>query len=69
MITCFFPCVFSKLKKDVDKKAKYDVEELDVREAVKKLHPKTVIIFLSGDKDQLIHSRISQKLYDICPCQ
>lgn len=25
MITCFFPCVFSKLKKDVDKKANYDV--------------------------------------------
>lgn len=39
MITCFFPCVFSKLKKDVDKRAKYDVEDLDVKEAVKRLDP------------------------------
>ncbi len=37
MISCFFPCVFSKLKKDVDKKAQYDVEDLDVKEAVKNL--------------------------------
>lgn len=39
MINCFFPCVFSKLKKDVDKRAKYDVEDLDVKEAVKRLDP------------------------------
>lgn len=26
MINCFFPCVFMKLKKDIDKKANYDVE-------------------------------------------
>lgn len=25
MITCFFPCVFRKLRKDIDKKANYDV--------------------------------------------
>lgn len=25
MINCFFPCVFSKLRDDVDKKANYDV--------------------------------------------
>lgn len=31
MITCFFPCVFTKLKKDVDRRAKYDVDDLDVR--------------------------------------
>ena len=41
MVTCFFPCFFRKLKKDVDKKANYDVEALDVREAVKKLDPET----------------------------
>lgn len=59
MITCFFPCVFSKLKKDVDRKAKYDVDDLDVREAVKNLHPKTVVVFMSGDKDNLINVRNS----------
>lgn len=48
MVTCFFPCVFGKLRKDVDKKAKYDVEELDVREAVKRLDPKTTIVFMTG---------------------
>ena len=25
MITCFFPCVFTKLKKDVNNRANYDV--------------------------------------------
>lgn len=69
MITCFFPCVFSKLKKDVDKKANYDVEDLDVRDAVKNLHPKTVVVFMSGDKDTLINARNSAKLYNVCPCE
>jgi DNA-directed RNA polymerase subunit F len=68
MISCFFPCVFTKLKKDVDKRAKYDVEDLDVKEAVKKLDPDTVVVFLSGENDQLINPRNSKKLYDICPC-
>lgn len=49
MVSCFFPCVFGKLRKDVNKKAKYDVEELDVREAVKKIDPNTVIVFMSGE--------------------
>lgn len=31
MVDCFFPCVFSKLKSDVRKKADYDVEDLDVK--------------------------------------
>ena len=59
MINCFFPCVFSKLKKDVDRKAKYDVEDLDVKDAVRKMHPKTVVVFMSGNKDVLINSRNS----------
>lgn len=69
MITCFFPCVFSKLKKDVDKRAKYDVEDLDVKEAVKSLDPETIVVFMSGEKDVLIMPRNSQKLHDICPCK
>ena len=59
MITCFFPCVFSKLKKDVDKRAKYDVEDLDVKEAVKNLDPETVVVFMSGKNDVLIMPRNS----------
>lgn len=59
MINCFFPCVFSKLKKDVGKKAEYDVEDLDVRESVKHLSPETVVVFMSGDHDQLINKRNS----------
>lgn len=59
MISCFFPCVFSKLKKDIDKKAQYDVEDLDVKEAVKRLHPDTTVVFMSGDKDALILPRNS----------
>ena len=33
-----------------------------------RLDPKTVVIFMSGDKDLLIHSRNSEKLFNICPC-
>ncbi len=69
MISCFFPCVFSKLKRDVDKKAQYDVEDLDVKEAVKNLDPQTVVIFMSGDQDVLINKRNSEKLYAACPCK
>lgn len=31
MINCFFPCVFTKLRNDIDKKAQYDVDSLDIR--------------------------------------
>ena len=36
-VNCVFPCVFEKLKKDVHKRAEYDVEALDVKKAVQKL--------------------------------
>lgn len=32
------------------------------------MHPKTVVVFMSGDKDSLINARNSEKLYAICPC-
>jgi hypothetical protein len=69
MVTCIFPCVFSKLRWDIDKHAQYDVDELDVVEAVKNLNSNTVIIFLSGSNDRLVHKRNSEKLYEICPCK
>lgn len=59
MINCFFPCVFSKMKKDVDKKANYDIENLDVREAVLKLNPDITVVFMSGNHDVLINKRNS----------
>lgn len=69
MINCFFPCVFTKLKSDIDKKANYNIEDLDVREAVKKLDPNTIVIFMSGENDKLIAPRNSTKLFNICPCK
>lgn len=69
MINCFFPCVFTKLKNDVDKRANYNVEDLDVREAVKKLDPSATVVFMSGENDRLIAPRNSTKLYEICPCR
>jgi hypothetical protein len=66
-INCLFPCVFFKLKQDVKKKAKYDVDELDIKEAVKSIDVNSLVIFMSGDKDTLIHHRNSQKLYDAFP--
>ena len=59
MISCVFPCVFKKLKNDVHKRAKYDVNLLDVKKAVSKLNKKTMVIFMSGEEDELIHSRNS----------
>ena len=59
MVSCVFPCLFEKLKKDVHKRAKYDVNLLDVRKAVSKLDKKTMVIFMSGEEDELIHSRNS----------
>lgn len=68
MINCFFPCVFEKLKDDVDKRANYNVDDLDIREAVKRLSPKTTVVFMSGEKDKLVAARNSTKLYNVCPC-
>ena len=67
MINCLFPCVFFKLKNDVKKKAKYDIEELDIKEAVKNIDINSLVIFMSGDKDTLIHHRNSEKLYKAFP--
>ena len=59
LITCLFPCVFFKLKKDVKKKANYDVTDLDIKDAVKNIDTNSLVIFMSGDKDSLIHHRNS----------
>ncbi len=67
MINCLFPCFFFKLKNDVKKKAKYDIEELDIKEAVKNIDINSLVIFMSGDKDTLIHHRNSEKLYKAFP--
>ena len=56
------------MKDDVDRRANYNVEDLDIREAVKKLDPNTTIVFMSGDKDKLVAARNSTKMYDVCPC-
>lgn len=69
LINCIFPCVFGKLRDDVDKKANYDVKNLDIREAVKRLNPLSTVIFMSGDKDLLVAARNSAKLYNDCPCR
>lgn len=68
MVSCFFPCVFEKLREDVDKKANYDVEALDIREAVKRLNPNTIVVFMSGRNDKLVAPRNSEKLFNECPC-
>lgn len=31
MVTCIFPCVFTKIRRDVDKKAQYNVKNLDIK--------------------------------------
>lgn len=62
-ISCIFPCVFLKLKKDVSKKAAYDVDKLDVLNSMRKIDHRTVIIFMSGNQDELIHHKNSEKLY------
>jgi predicted MPP superfamily phosphohydrolase len=59
MVNCIFPCVFSKLRWDVDKKAQYDVDELDILTAVKNLNDDTVVIFISGNHDILVDKRNS----------
>ena len=46
MVNCVFPCLFEKLKSDIHNKAEYDVDELDIRRAVKDLNPKTLVIFI-----------------------
>jgi len=59
LITCLFPCVFFKLKRDIREKANYDVNELDIKEAMKNIELSSLVIFMSGDKDSLIHHRNS----------
>ena len=38
-ISCFFPCVFCKLKSDVEERAGYDLDELDIVSDLSKIHP------------------------------
>ena len=40
-----------------------------MQKAVSKLDKKTMVIFMSGEEDELIHSRNSEKLFKICPCE
>lgn len=63
MVACCFPIVFRKLRSDVKKKADFDLRELDTKKAVEELSPDSCLVFLSGDKDTLIHHRHAEELY------
>lgn len=40
---------------------------MDIKDAVKNIDCNSLVIFMSGDKDTLIHHRNSKKLYDAFP--
>jgi fermentation-respiration switch protein FrsA (DUF1100 family) len=67
-ISCIFPCAYSKLRTDVEKRAKYDTDVLNVKEAVKRLSPDTTVVFMTGEDDALVAASNSKKLYDACTC-
>ena len=49
LISCLFPCVFCKIRSDVEQQGRYDVEMLDIAEAVKGISLGTMVVFMSGD--------------------
>ena len=55
LISCLFPCFFEKLRRDVKQTGNYDIESLDILEAVRKIGKETCLIFMSGDADILIN--------------
>jgi hypothetical protein len=63
LISCLFPCVYCKIRSDVEEKGEYDVDCLDTTESIKSISPGTLVVFLSGDDDVLIDKRNSQRLY------
>jgi predicted esterase YcpF (UPF0227 family) len=69
VISCFFPCVFQKVRADVKNRAHYDVQDLDVRAALKELEEDTEVVFLAANEDQMVDKRNSEKLYTACPCK
>ncbi len=54
LVSCLFPCVFYKLRVDIQEKGRYDIEQLDIRQDLKKISQSTFIVFMSGDEDKLI---------------
>jgi len=59
LISCFFPCVFSKLRNDVKELGDYDIECLDILASVRNISQETFLIFMSGDEDLLIDKKNS----------
>jgi len=49
LIECLFPCFFYKLRKDVEEKADYDMNDVDVKFSLSKIDLSTTLIFLTGD--------------------
>ena len=63
LISCLFPCFFTKLKTDVKRKANYDVEDLNILDAVRRINQQTAIVFISGNNDELVNYRNSEILF------
>lgn len=64
LISCLFPCVFCKLRSDIEEQGHYDIEKLDILEDVRRISESTMIVFMSGDEDKLIDKANSEKLYN-----
>jgi len=63
LISCIFPCFFAKLRQDVKETGNYDIETLNILEAVAKIKDDTCLIFMSGDADNLINRSHSELLH------
>lgn len=63
ILSCFFCCIYAKLRSDVQKKGDYDVEDLNLMKAIDKIDPSTLIIFIAGDNDEIVSNSHSSALY------
>jgi hypothetical protein len=64
LIDCLFPCVYSILRNDIEKKTGHNIDELDVAKKVEQMSTDYSLLFLTGEQDEMVHASHSKLLYE-----
>lgn len=64
MLGCLFPLIYAKLRCDVKTIAGFDIQELNLKRIVAAMPTDKIMVFISGDDDNVIDSNNSETLYN-----
>jgi fermentation-respiration switch protein FrsA (DUF1100 family) len=67
LISCIFPFLWSCIKNDIKKRANVNINDLNTIDAVRRMKPDQIVVFIASRHDSLVSPSHTEKLYNAFP--